>query len=482
MHRLRKRLRQFYAEEGTQFPLQIDIAVGKYAPVFKESVIDSSDVVVKPQYYGKTVVVRRPHSGRSSTPNGRRTEPKPIILPLEIGPNESMIFGVRIERDRPVVQETPPADPIANQAALSSPTPGEVDVTSGDRSIWKWVLAASLGAALLVGAGLLFRNYQHREAAKAAVSALRAVRMLAGRQNARYIDLTGRVWEGDQYFSGGKALASRSEATVFGSDPNLFASRREGEFSYAIPLEPGFYEARLWFAVTDLDVGGKGLDSAISVSVNGLPVFQNLDVARDAGGPDITDVRVLTGLEPGKDGYLRFRFSGAGFLNAIEVFPTEGPTMAPLRIICQPKGRRTQNGEYWEPDQFYDGGEVAMRSLPVIWGNDYDLLRGERYGNFQYTLPVGPGLYTVNLYMAETWFPQAADRPVHPGNRLFSIEADGVPLMTDVDPANFVSHNYHGFRLSFPHLKAPVDRGSLRIKFASLKNNANINAIEVLPE
>jgi hypothetical protein len=156
--------------------------------------------------------------------------------------------------------------------------------------------------------------------------------------------------------------------------------------------------------------------------------------------------------------------------------------MAPLRIICQPKGHRLADGQYWEPDQFYDGGTGVVRFLPVLWGNDYDLLKGERYGDFQYTLPVASGLYTLNLYFAETWFPQAADRPTHPGNRVFSVECDGVPLVTNLDPANFAHRNYRGFRLSFPHLKAPDGRSALKLRFRSSVNFANVNAIEVLPE
>jgi hypothetical protein len=473
MHRLRKRLRQFYAEEGADFTLQIDIAVGQYAPVFKQSVIGASDVVVKPRYYGKTVIRRGRPSHRSGS-NGLARPAKSTRAEDPLASEEAVSFW---DDEAPIIPSPPASSPVSPTGTFAHhPSSDRTEASSG--SVWRWVFAACALIALLTGMRLALRvPPSEQNSGLAALTPRRTVRILAGRETARYLDLAGRVWQGDQFFSGGRATAIRSEATVFGSDPNLFASRRQGEFSYAIPLVPGFYEARLWFAETD----GPGR-APMSVWTNGVPVLKNLDVAKDAGGPNITDIRVFTGLRPGPDGFLRFRFGGGAFLNALEIFPTDGPRMAPLRMICQSKGHKTPDGQYWEPDQFYDGGNDVVRSLPVSFANDFDLLKGERYGDFRYSLPVGPGFYTLNLYFAETWFPQVADRPTHLGNRVFSVECDGLPLLTNFDPASLAHRNYRGFRLTFPHLRAPEGHGKLTLRFKSITNFANINAIEVLPE
>jgi Malectin domain len=480
MHRLRKRLRQFYAEEGADFPLQIDIAVGQYAPVFKQSVIESSDVVVKPRYYGKTVIRRsRPNRRLENSGHERNSgNGEMAIVPLTSNAGWSLEEQETPQLPSPVVAWSPPTS--GPNEAIPPAVRGSATASS---SVWRWGLAACALIALFFGVRFALRvlpnepNTGQLNTHGAPLTPRRTVRILAGRETHRYLDLTGRVWEGDQFFRGGRATAIRSDATVFGSDPNLFESRRQGEFSYAIPLMHGYYEARLWFAATDAPSRAPQ-----SVWANGVPILENLDVAKDAGGPNITDIRVFTGLQPGADGFLRLRFGGDAFLNALEVFPTDGVKMAPLRIICQSKGHRTPDGQYWEPDQFYDGGSDVVRSLPVSWANDFDLLKGERYGDFRYSLPVGPGSYTVNLYFAETWFPQIADRPTHLGNRIFSVECDGVPLLTNFDPASMVHRNYRGFRLSFPHLRAPGGHGKLTLNFKSITNFANINAIEVLPE
>ncbi len=469
MYRLRKRLRQFYAEAGAELPLQIDVAEGGYTPIFKEKVIADFEVV-KPRYYGKTTVVRRTKTVRT-------------VRPPDPESSEKSGAAIKTENVTPPEKGEMPDLTVLAQGVPAAPWPSILPTDRvRARSTWKWVLAGVTCLAILVGIGLALRTPSTEKKAALATSPLRrTVRILAGRETSRYLDLTGRVWEGDQFFHGGKAIATRSEATVFGSDPNLFSSRRQGRFSYAIPLLPGFYQARLWFADTD-DRSNSDPSQLVTVRANGATAITGLNVTKDAGGPNITDIRVLTGLQPGSDGFLRLSFDGPAFLNALEVFPTDGPKMAPLRIIPQLKGQRTTDGNYWEADQFYSGGESVVRALPVLWSKDPQLLRGERYGNFQYTLPVAPGLYTISLYFAETWFPQVADRPTHLGNRVFSVKCNQTSLLENFDLSSAAHRSYAGVRLSFPHLMAPDTTGKLVLRFESVKNFANVNGIEVLPE
>ena len=68
------------------------------------------------------------------------------------------------------------------------------------------------------------------------------IRILAGR-SAGYTDRDGLSWDGDRFFEGGEAVATRSDDVYTrGFDRNLFSGMREGRFEYAIPAKDGSYE------------------------------------------------------------------------------------------------------------------------------------------------------------------------------------------------------------------------------------------------
>ena len=101
-----------------------------------------------------------------------------------------------------------------------------------------------------------------------------AIRILAGLTEGEYIDNSGRLWSPDRNFEGGTVF-SRPEHLIFGTrEQKLLRSGREGNFRYDIPLNPGVYELRLYFAETvfgETGVGGFGGESTrcFDVLVNG---------------------------------------------------------------------------------------------------------------------------------------------------------------------------------------------------------------------
>ena len=58
-------------------------------------------------------------------------------------------------------------------------------------------------------------------------------------------------------------------------DPELFRSRREGDFSYDVPLRPGVYELHLYFAETlfgeNNTAGGGEASRVFRIYINGAP-------------------------------------------------------------------------------------------------------------------------------------------------------------------------------------------------------------------
>ena len=124
------------------------------------------------------------------------------------------------------------------------------------------------------------------------------VRILAGHQNGDYTDRLGRIWQSDRYFQGGSVFESHDHP-IFGTrEPRIYQSRREGSFSYDIPLPAGVYELRLHFAETlygENNVAGGGESSRVfNVWINGKEALHEFDVISEVG-PSTADVRSLQG-------------------------------------------------------------------------------------------------------------------------------------------------------------------------------------------
>jgi hypothetical protein len=71
--------------------------------------------------------------------------------------------------------------------------------------------------------------------------------------------------------------------------------------------------------------------------------------------------------------------------------------------------------------QQYTGGSWENDTLEI--GPPYN---SERYGDFQYSFPTGPGLFNVSLYFTEIYWQE-------PGKRVFDVEIEGVTLLKDLD-------------------------------------------------
>jgi beta-galactosidase len=89
----------------------------------------------------------------------------------------------------------------------------------------------------------------------------------------------------DAYFEGGRAGSvgaadGSGGKSVAAAEPSLFASYREGQFAYRIPVPNGRYRVTLYFVEPMAQIGERVFD----VSANGIPAIENLDVNEAAGG------------------------------------------------------------------------------------------------------------------------------------------------------------------------------------------------------
>lgn len=309
-----------------------------------------------------------------------------------------------------------------------------------------------------------------------------AIRILAGLTEGEYIDNSGRVWSRDQHFYGG-AVFSRPEHLIFGTrEQKLFRSGREGNFRYDIPLKPGVYELRLYFAETvfgETGVGGFGGESTrcFDVLVNGRTVIHAIDVITEAGA-SVANIKVLKDISPAPDGTLHLSFlplSYVPFLNAIEITPGIPGRLQHIRMVAQAHGYIDKMGNYWEPDHRHGtGGQIVRPGNEATDVPDPGIYAGGRFGNLTYTIPVTPGRYALRLHLSERW-------PTSAKGRHFDILCNGVALERKFNTLKRTASLTRGLVQTFERLE-PNHQGKLALSLVPNPDFAFINALEVVDQ
>jgi hypothetical protein len=123
----------------------------------------------------------------------------------------------------------------------------------------------------------------------------------------------------------------------------------------------------------------------------------------------------------------------------------------------------------------------VIRRLPATGTNDPDLFGGERWGHFDYAIPVDTrGTYSLTLYFTERYFGPQSTGSGGVGSRVMNVMCNGVTLLHDFDIFKEVG-GYRVLAKTFRHLK-PSPQGKLNIVFEPVVNYAVVSAIEVEDE
>jgi hypothetical protein len=453
IHRLRKKLRDYYATEGAHRPLKIVIPSGMYTPVFL-------------------------HEGNGSAPvNGK--EPAPIN-------------GNGKEPGAPHTAEAAPV-PVLEPPAQDPALPPSLPAASGT---WKkWLLAAAAVALVAVMAAALRTGAaspaviasSHSGPPLAIPSADNAVRIIAG-YDRQYIDHHGHTWQPDYFYEGGgRSAAPFRQFIARTSDPVLYQNGRIGAAGYNIPLKPGNYELKLHFVEPvygpGLETGGGENSRVFDILVNGKTLVDSFDIVSDAGGPQIADVRVFKDIQAGPDGLLRVSFHAKReqpLINALEIEPAPPHKINPIRLVTQPNSVTDSQGQVWSADNYYMGGMVSNHFRTVEGTPDADLFGHERYGHFSYAIPVAAASYTVNLYFAETYFGLQNEGLEGLGQRVFDVYCNGLALLRNFDMFKEAGAN-RALIKRFRGLR-PNGQGKLVLEFVPVVNYGSVFAIEVLDE
>ena len=451
-HRLRKRLRDYYEADGAEHTVRIEIPSGQYAPQFLRS------EPRQPSLADQAVVGQQPLTG------------------LEVAGPVAVQGAAQLPRAVPLL-----APPAADSLLPAAPRRRGV--------IWAGIAVAlvTLSGAL---AWRLAWTHTGKAAAAGTIAALTPgpdIRILAGLEGGTYTDRFGHTWQCDRYFQGGSVFDAVDHPILGSRDPRLFRSRREGTFTYNIPLSPGVYEMRLYFAETmygENNIAGGGEASRIfGVQANSETILRDFDVVGEAGA-STADVRAFKDISPAADGKLHLRFiplTGLAMVSAIEIMPGVPGRLRPIRIVSREHPYTDKQGRTWDPDFYSRGGQLVMRPRVVAKIDDPDLLKGERFGNLIYEIPVPPGRYQVNLYFAETWFGPENEAGGGAGSRVFDILCNGVALRRGFDI--FKEAGGSGRALVLPlHGLEPNPQGKISLSLSPVHNYASLNALEVLDE
>ena len=214
-------------------------------------------------------------------------------------------------------------------------------------------------------------------------------------------------------------------------------------------------------------------------------MVSNLDVVADAGEANTADEKVFRDITPGADGYLHLKFPPAlkekAFVNAIEIVPGMPGRLRPVRIVARETPVTSNDGQIWGADRDFVGGQRVLRSEPDKGTSDPELYRGERFGNFTYSIPVVPGRYSVTLRFCESWFGPKKPAGGGAGDRIFDVYMNGVALLRNFDIFKEAGGGDRPLDKVFRELK-PNAQGKLTFSFVPVHNYALVNAIEVVDE
>jgi hypothetical protein len=130
-------------------------------------------------------------------------------------------------------------------------------------------------------------------------------------------------------------------------------------------------------------------------------------------------------------------------------------------------------------DEDFTGGATAATTHAITTTGltnpaPQSVYQHNRYGNFTYTIPglTAGASYTVRLHFAEEYWTTA-------GSRIFNVLINGTQVLTNFDIFATAGGEYIG--VIEPFTATASSTGTVTIQFVTVKDNAQVNGIEVFP-
>ena len=183
-----------------------------------------------------------------------------------------------------------------------------------------------------------------------------------------------------------------------------------------------------------------------------------------------------TGLANGTKYYYKVSATNGGGTSAQSGEVSATPS-ASLPTSVQISAGGTATGT-WAADEDFTGGAAsattnAISTTGVTSPAPQSVYQHNRYGNFTYSIPgsVPGATYTIRLHFAEEYWTTA-------GSRTFNVLIDGTQVLTNFDIFATAGGEYKAVVEQFNEV-APSN-GVFTIQFATVKDNAQVNGIEIL--
>jgi hypothetical protein len=284
----------------------------------------------------------------------------------------------------------------------------------------------------------------------------------------------------DTDFSGGTAVTSTNTVSTSGvtnpAPAAVYQSNRYGTFSYSVPgLTAGkSYTVRLHFAETYWTTTGQ---RTFNVAINGQQVLTNFDIVAAAGGANKAVVEQFTATAD-STGKISLQFTTVkdnAQVNGIEILSSGSSSPGAGSAQINAGGSAVSP---FVADTDYSGGTATTSTNTVSTSGVTNPApaagyQTNRFGNFSYSIPglTANSTYTVRLHFAETYWTTT-------GQRTFNVAINGQQVLTNFD---IVAAAGGANKAVVEQFTATADStGKISLQFTTVKDNAQVNGIEIL--
>jgi fibronectin type 3 domain-containing protein len=156
----------------------------------------------------------------------------------------------------------------------------------------------------------------------------------------------------------------------------------------------------------------------------------------------------------------------------------------PTRIDSgAPTSYTSSTGQVWLADTFFSGGNLRTVLTPIANTNDQKLYQTERWGLFNYAIPVANGTYDVRFHFGETYYGSTPALSPCTGKRMFNLDILDTPTTPDVQDFDIcAAAGGPSTAVVVPIPNVTVSDGVLNIKSSKgTIDDPTLSAIEVIP-
>jgi beta-glucosidase len=209
----------------------------------------------------------------------------------------------------------------------------------------------------------------------------------------------------------------------------------------------------------------------LTYSAAGLPAGLSISAGVISGTPTAAGTSTVT--VTAKDG--NGAYATQSFVWTVSPGSSTPPPPPPGSLQISAGGPATGT---WVADEDFSGGSTASTTNAISTAGvtnpaPQSVYQHNRYGNFSYAVAgYTPGAtYTIRLHFAEEYWTTA-------GSRIFNVSIDGTQVLTNFDILATAGGEYKAVVEQFTEV-APAN-GTFTIAFATVKDNAQVNGIEIL--